>query len=167
MKLSSLMSGDLLQMDFYGNLFFKDRSGDTFRWKGENVSTTDVEAVLQTCLCLRDCLVFGVSVGQCEGKAGMAVISGHTDGTDDIDWKQLSEQLVRRLPPYAIPLFIRVSHNVETTNTFKLIKYKLRKDGFDPTITSDHIYFFDKSVNQYKPLTKQLFDRIQSNQIKI
>lgn len=158
------MSGDLLEMDFFGNLYFKDRSGDTFRWKSENVSTTDVEAVLQTCLQLRDCLVFGVTVGQCEGKAGMAVIA--SDDTQDIDWDQLARQLVQRLPSYAVPLFVRVSAGVETTHTFKLIKYKLRNQSFDPSNTSDRIYFFDKSSQRYVPLTQELYENIQSNKIK-
>ena len=97
------------------------------------MSTTDVEAVLQNYLQLKDCIVFGVNVKNCEGKAGMAVINA---GPNEIDLKQLAQQLVRRLPFYAIPLFLRLTSTVETTGTFKLIKYKLQKDGFNPQNTS-------------------------------
>ena len=130
---------------------------------GDKLWTTDVEAALQSCLCLRDCLVFGVSVGQCEGKAGMAVITGNTSS---IDWTHLSSQVVRRLPSYAIPLFVRITDSVETTNTYKLIKYKLKSDSFDPNITSDRIYFFDKHTNHYIPLDHELYTSIQNGHVK-
>ncbi len=36
-------SGDLLRFDERGYFYFVDRSGDTFRWKSENVSSIVVE----------------------------------------------------------------------------------------------------------------------------
>lgn len=56
------LSGDVLEMDEYGYMYFKDRSGDTFRWRGENVSTTEVEGVLSGLLGHSDVAVYGVSV---------------------------------------------------------------------------------------------------------
>ncbi|CAG2167772.1 unnamed protein product [Oppiella nova] len=146
------MSGDLVEMDKFGYMYFKDRIGDTFRWKGENVSTTDVEAVLQNYLNLKDCTVFGVSVGQCEGKAGMAVINANSD---DIDLQQLAQQLTNRLPSYAIPLFIKLTTNIEVTGSFKLIKYKLQNIGYTPQSSDDLIYIFDKNLNNYKLMTNE------------
>ncbi|CAG2122336.1 unnamed protein product, partial [Medioppia subpectinata] len=123
------MSGDLVEMDKFGYMYFKDRCGDTFRFKGENVSTTDVEAVIQSTLNHKDCTVFGVTVGQSEGKAGMAVINANPN---EIDLQELAQQLSRRLPSYAIPLFIKLTADIEVTGTFKLIKYKLQNMGFTP-----------------------------------
>ncbi|KAF2899944.1 hypothetical protein ILUMI_06243, partial [Ignelater luminosus] len=55
-------SGDILYGDEFGNFFFKDRTGDTFRWKGENVSTSEIEAVISNIVHLNDAVVFGVEV---------------------------------------------------------------------------------------------------------
>lgn len=57
-----MVSGDIIVADDYGNLFFKDRTGDTFRWKGENVSTSEVEAVISNVVNYQDVVVYGVEV---------------------------------------------------------------------------------------------------------
>ena len=130
------------------------------------MSTTDVEAVLQNYLNLSDCTVFGVTVNHCEGKAGMAVINAPS--VDAIDWKALAVNLTKRLPTYAVPLFIRtVGGSLEMTGTYKLIKYKLKRDGFDPQTTEDVIYFFDKTNNNYIRLTTELYQSIENGLIKL
>ena len=48
--------------DKYGYLYFCDRTGDTFRWKGENVSTVEVENILMDILKRNDVVVFGVAI---------------------------------------------------------------------------------------------------------
>ncbi|XP_054160009.1 long-chain fatty acid transport protein 4-like [Oppia nitens] len=159
---SGFISGDLLEMDRYGYMYYKDRIGDTFRWKGENVSTNDVEAVLQNYVNLKDCTVFGVTVGKCEGRAGMAVINAEEN---EIDLQELAQQLIKRLPPYAIPLFIRLSTNIELTGTYKLIKYKLRQNGFKPQLTDDLIYYFNRKSNTYERLTNDLYECIESGEL--
>jgi acyl-CoA synthetase (AMP-forming)/AMP-acid ligase II len=133
-------------------------------FSGENVSTTDVEAVIQNHMNLTDCTVFGVSVGNCEGKAGMAVINAKNK---EIDFKQLAHQLIQRLPSYAIPLFIRITDSVELTGTYKLIKYNLRKVGYNPELTDDQIYFLDRSNENYIPLDSKLYQMIESGQIRL
>lgn len=55
-------------MDELGYMYFRDRSGDTFRWRGENVSTTEVEGVLSRLLGQTDVAVYGVAV---PGKLGL------------------------------------------------------------------------------------------------
>ena len=94
----------------------------------------------------------------------MAVINAHLDEADLI---MLAQQLVKRLPFYVIPLFLRLSSTMEMTGTFKLIKYKLKNDGFNPQNTTDFIYFFDKTTNNYIKLTNEIFQRIESGLIKL
>lgn len=128
------------------------------------MSTTDVEAVIQNHMNLSDCTVYGVKVGQCEGRAGMAVIKAQNS---EIDLEMLYQQLSQRLPSYAIPLFIRVSDTVELTGTYKLIKYKLRDIGYNPYSTNDKIYFLDRETNSYIRLDSKLYNQIESGEIKL
>ena len=58
----AFLTGDILHWDRLGYVYFKDRTGDTFRWKGENVSTTEVEAVLMPLKTVADVTVYGVQV---------------------------------------------------------------------------------------------------------
>lgn len=110
----AFLSGDLLTMDEYGYLYFKDRTGDTFRWKGENVSTAEVESVISNLLGQRDSVVFGIEIKDCEGRAGMAAIEGN-EGSVELD--KLLERMLEKLPRYAIPMFIRLCNNFEITGT--------------------------------------------------
>ena len=105
-------TGDILVMDKFGWLFFKDRAGDTFRWKGENVSTTEVEAVISNILGLKAVVVYGVQIPGTEGRAGMAAIP---DQNRTIDLKRLYQDLAKKLPAYARPIFIRLVESIDTT----------------------------------------------------
>jgi len=99
-------------MDEYGYFYFKDRTGDTFRWKGENCSTAEVEAVVSNVCELKDAVAYGVEVPGNEGRAGMCAIAD-PDGT--LDFESLADGVNKSLPPYARPLFVRVLHKVELT----------------------------------------------------
>ncbi|EFN85193.1 Long-chain fatty acid transport protein 1 [Harpegnathos saltator] len=122
-------SGDILIMDEYGYFYFKDRTGDTFRqWRGENVATSEVEAIVSNVIGLKDAAVYGVEVPGNEGKAGMAAIY---DPNNSLDLKELVEGLKKSLPTYARPLFIRVLSELSMTGTFKLKKRDLQQDAFD------------------------------------
>ncbi len=59
---AAVIAGDILHWDRLGYLYFKDRLGDTYRWKGENVSTTEVESVLQGIKEVADCTAYGVQI---------------------------------------------------------------------------------------------------------
>jgi solute carrier family 27 fatty acid transporter 1/4 len=99
-------------MDEMGYFYFKDRTGDTFRWKGENCSTAEVEAVVSNVADLKDSVAFGVEVPGNEGRAGMSAIAD-PEGTLDLD--ALTAGINKSLPSYARPLFIRILHQVELT----------------------------------------------------
>lgn len=107
---------------------FADRLGDTFRWKGENVATTQVEAALGQDKNIEEATVFGVEVPDTGGRAGMAAVKLR-DGVE-FDGKALAETLYSNLPSYAVPLFIRIVESLETTSTFKSRKVDLRKQGY-------------------------------------
>ncbi|XP_054159205.1 long-chain fatty acid transport protein 4-like [Oppia nitens] len=161
----AFLSGDLMEMDELGFLYFRDRTGDTFRWKGENVSTTEIEAIIQKVIKLNDCVVFGVSVEQCEGKACMLVMTRPQTGKLDV--AQLYHRLKDDLPSYAVPLFVRVVDKIEITGSYKLQKHSLEKEGFNPNVVKDELYFLDKKSANYVPLTTQLYQQIQSGNITL
>ena len=152
------LSGDILRMDEDGFVYFCDRTGDTFRWKGENVSTTEVESVMARILQLRDVVVYGVEVPGSEGRAGMAAIAG---AQDSIDLSGLAQQLFLSLPTYAVPLFIRLIPSVELTGSFKMKKVKLRNESFNVSLP-DPIFMLDTSCKVYQPLTEEIYQQLQS-----
>ncbi|NWR81770.1 S27A1 protein, partial [Centropus unirufus] len=153
------LSGDVLVMDELGYMYFKDRSGDTFRWRGENVSTTEVEGTLSHILNQTDVAVYGVEVPGVEGKAGMAAI---TDPMAKVNPNVLHQALQKVLPPYARPVFLRLLPQVDTTGTFKIKKTRLQREGFDPHQTSDRLFFLDIKLGKYIPLDECLYERICS-----
>lgn len=131
---------------------------------GENVSTNEVEAVIQKVVKLSDCVVFGVSIQHCEGKAGMAVIA---DPNQTVDLASLYRELNKRLPVYSIPLFVRITRSIELTGSFKLSKTSLEKDGFDPSRIKDPLYFLDRKLQTYVPMDGALFADISSGRLLI
>ncbi|XP_003747907.1 long-chain fatty acid transport protein 4 [Galendromus occidentalis] len=157
-------SGDILLYDDDGHLFFKDRTGDTYRWKGENVSTAEVEGVVSKYANHFDCVVIGVEIPNCEGKAGMATIIDQDQG---VDLQELLKKISNELPSYALPLFIRLTKHIETTGTYKLQKTKLVKEGYDIKSVSDPIFFLDMKSMKYVRLTPELYEKIQSGQVRL
>jgi len=155
-------TGDLMRKDEQGYIFFVDRIGDTFRWKGENVSTNEVAEFVARAPGIATANVYGVSVPGTDGRAGMAAIT--TDG--EVEYDNLYAWLAEHLPKYAIPLFIRVQQEAETTGTFKYRKVELVKEGFDPDDVSDPIWYFDPATSKYEPLTPDAFETIKSGAVK-
>uniref|UniRef100_A0A3P9NRN6 Very long-chain fatty acid transport protein n=1 Tax=Poecilia reticulata TaxID=8081 RepID=A0A3P9NRN6_POERE len=161
---SAYLSGDVLIMDKYGHMYFKDRTGDTFRWKGENVSTTEVEGTLSRLLEMKDVVVYGVEIPGAEGKAGMAAIA---DPSQSTDLEKLFKDMEKVLPPYARPVFLRFLPEVNKTGTFKFQKTELRHDGFNPTVVSDKLFFLDSSRGRYVQLDEELYRSIVSGKHKL
>jgi fatty-acyl-CoA synthase len=156
-------TGDLMRMDAAGFFYFVDRIGDTFRWKGENVATSEVAAAIMAFAGIREASVYGVRVPGTEGAAGMAAIV--TDGA--LDLGALRAHLMRRLPPYARPKFLRVADRIATTSTFKHTKSDLQRDGFDPAAIADPIYFDDAAANAFVALDGALYERIKAGAIRL
>jgi fatty-acyl-CoA synthase len=143
-------SGDLMSRDRSGYIYFKDRIGDTFRWKGENVATNEVSEVLSQYPGIRTANVYGVEVPGTDGRAGMASLTV----ADDFDISGLRAFLAAEMPPYAVPLFIRIEPEAQTTGTFKYRKVELVKEGFDVARIKDPIWFCKPEVEGYAELTK-------------
>lgn len=156
-------SGDLLTIDILGYLYFKDRCGDTYRWKGENVSTMEVEAIISTNLRLADCIVYGVDVPGCEGKAGMAAILDKDQG---IDLDDLLCKLRQCLPGFMIPVFIRLVDFLEITATHKIPKTSYKKQGFNPQMINDPIFMLDSKKSKYIKIDDLVYCNILNDAIK-
>uniref|UniRef100_A0A1B0GJ61 Very long-chain fatty acid transport protein n=1 Tax=Lutzomyia longipalpis TaxID=7200 RepID=A0A1B0GJ61_LUTLO len=156
-------SGDILVRDIFGYFYFRDRTGDTFRWRGENVATSEVEAVISNIVGLHDCVVYGVEVPHVEGRAGMAAI---LDPKREISVENLSNGIRGCLPAYARPLFVRLMDELPMTGTFKMKKLDLQQDGFNLDKVSDPIYFLHPD-GVYRTLTREDFEKIQSGNARL
>ncbi len=156
-------TGDLMRRDANGFYYFVDRTGDTFRWKGENVAASEVAAAIAAFPGIAEAVVYGAAVPGTEGAAGMAavVVSGA------LDLAELRAHLARALPAYARPLFLRIQERIAVTATFKHQSTDLKRDGFDPAATDDAIYFDDPSRQAYVPLDAALFARIQDGKVRL
>ena len=161
---SAFLSGDLVVKDEYGYIYFHDRTGDTFRWRGENVSTAEVESVMSKVLGLRDVVVYGVMVPGTEGRAGMAAI---VDPDYKVDLVVLADSLKTLLPSYACPMFLRIVHSVDLTGTFKLQKTKLRNEGFDIGVIEDQLFYFDSREKMYLTLNENKYEQIIRGEIRM
>ncbi|VVC99973.1 unnamed protein product [Leptidea sinapis] len=157
-------TGDILVMDHYGYFYFKDRTGNTFRWRGENVSTAEVEGVISNLVGLRDVIVYGVAIPNIEGKAGMAAIA---DPNNSLDLEGLEKGLSTSLPAYARPLFLRILPEPPLTVTFKLQKKELVEQGFDLTKLTDPVFFMDQKMGKYVPLTQKLYEDIMNGCVRL
>lgn len=154
-------SGDLLRDMGFRHAQFIDRVGDTFRWRGENVSTGEVSEVIDTFPAIAESTVYGVQIPGVEGRAGMAaLVPRHAAG--HIDLAALAEHMRSQLPPYAVPVFLRIRPELEVTSTFKQVKVDLRKDGYDPARVSDPLYVLPPHGREYVPLDAALYEKIQS-----
>jgi len=156
-------TGDLMQKDEQGYFYFVDRIGDTFRWKGENVATSEVSEAICAFPGVQQSCVYGVTVPGTEGRAGMAMLV--TD--DELDLAAFRTHLIHRLPHYAVPLFLRITNEMEVTSTFKYTKNVFLRQGYDPDATGDVIYFNNRERREFVRLDKELYDRIQLGQVRL
>ncbi len=156
-------TGDLMRRDEHGYFFFVDRIGDTFRWKGENVATSEVSEALSVLPGVKEANVYGVAVPGMDGRAGMAALVT----APGFDIAGLADGLAGNLPAYARPVFVRLLPEIEITGTFKQRKVELVKAGFDLSAFRDPIYWLDPETKQYAPLTREKYAAIISGQVKL
>jgi len=149
-------TGDLMRRDEAGFYYFVDRVGDTYRWKGENVSTAEVLSALCECAGVVEGVVYGVAVPGADGRAGMAalVVDRH------FDLAQFHQNAAARLPAYARPVFLRLIAAIESTGTFKPRKQELVQEGFDPSLVHGPLYVIDLKDGGYVPLDPSLHTAI-------
>ncbi|XP_039951920.1 long-chain fatty acid transport protein 4-like [Bactrocera tryoni] len=158
----AFISGDLLTSDERGYLHFVDRTGDTFRWKGENVSTTEVEAQISNISLLKDTIVYGVAIPNTEGRAGMAAIY---DPERQLNLDYVAYELSQVLPPYARPQFLRILTKLDITGTYKLRKVDLQKEGYNPHVIDDML-FYRTTSGSYELLSREVFEKINQGLIR-
>jgi len=142
--------------------FFVDRIGDTFRWKGENVATTEVAEVVSIFPGIAEVNVYGVSVPGKDGRAGMAALTLKEGvlppgGSEGFDVAGLAAHCIKNLPAYAVPVFLRFLPEVPITGTFKHQKVELRKEGCDPSTLADPLYFMNPETKTYEALTPKAY----------
>jgi fatty-acyl-CoA synthase len=155
-------TGDLMRKDHDGYFYFVDRIGDTFRWKGENVSTSEVADALASAPGVKEATVYGVAVEGQEGRAGMAsLVVG-----EGFDLKAFTDAVDAALPTYARPLFLRLQPEIETTGTFKYRKMDLVEEGFDPAMTKVPTYF-RSSEKGFIKITKAVAEKLKAGGYKL
>lgn len=156
-------TGDLLRQDKLGYFYFVDRIGDTFRWKGENVSTNEVSEAVSVFPGVKEANVYGVAIPGTDGRAGMAAIVSDPG----LDLVKLHQHITKELPDYARPIFIRLGNEMEVTGTFKHRKVELVKEGIDLNAIKEPVYFNSPSENRFVPLTRDLHAQICSGAFKL
>jgi fatty-acyl-CoA synthase len=154
-------TGDLMKKDEDGFFYFVDRTGDTFRWKGENVATSEVSEAICAFPGVKQANVYGVAIPAADGRAGMATLVAEPD----LDLEAFRQHLISQLPRYAHPLFLRIRSEMAVTGTFKYSTTDLVRQGYDPT-AGDVIYFNNPERQAFVPLDQELYDRIQAGEIR-
>jgi citronellyl-CoA synthetase len=162
-------SGDLIRHIDVGFGFglphfqFVDRVGDTFRWKSENVSTNEVGEIINRHVQVHFTNIYGVEVPRADGRAGMAALL-LDEGHEGLDIDDFSEFVLRELPSYARPVFLRIQTDIDVTGTFKMVKGDLRKQGYDPAQVGDPLFVLKPGANRYEALDSEFHALIQSGE---
>ncbi|KAJ3214482.1 hypothetical protein HDU67_001614 [Dinochytrium kinnereticum] len=158
-------SGDLLKTDVTGFFYFVDRTGDSFRWKGENVSTNEVIGVISEFTSVIECNVYGVRIPNTDGRAGMAsIVLPEKMSSKDFAFEEFTKLVTKSLPSYARPLFLRFRNKEhEKTSTIKFQKFKYVEQGFDPVkCEGDEIWLWDASLAKWTHVDASIVGKISS-----
>jgi fatty-acyl-CoA synthase len=156
-------TGDLMTRDNSGYFRFVDRLGDTFRWKGENVATSEVNEAVAQCPGVAEAATYGVKLPGNDGRAGMvAIVADH-----GFDLRELRDHLSRRLPAYACPVLVRICATLESTETFKQKKHQLVREGFDPACVKDPLFFLEVNSGGYRPLNADAYAHLMNGSLRL
>lgn len=159
-------SGDLIRDIGFGHAQFVDRLGDTYRWKGENVSTTEVENIMVQHPHIAEAVAYGVEIKNTNGRAGMAAITPSAP-LEQLDFCDLLRFVKSQMPHYAVPMFLRIKTCMETTGTFKYQKTKLKTEAFDPSQTGeDPVYAWLPGTETYVRVTEQVLQDIHGGKFR-
>lgn len=156
-------TGDLMRIDDKGFFHFVDRIGDTFRWKGENVATSEVNDAVRDFPGVVDATTYGIGIPGADGRAGMSAIVVN----EGFDIAALPAHLAQRLPPYACPVFIRISSELDATETFKQKKGGLAREGFDPDAIAEPLFMLDPKSGAYVALDAEVYARVNDGTIRL
>jgi fatty-acyl-CoA synthase len=156
-------TGDLMRCDEAGYFHFVDRVGDTFRWKGENVATSEVNEAVVDCPGVVEASIYGVEIPGADGRAGMAAVVVD----DRFDLAEFRQHIARRLPAYACPVVVRFCTALDTTETFKQKKQQLVREGFDPRHVTDPLFFRDPKSGAYRPIDADGYACILDGSIRL
>lgn len=160
-------SGDLMRtvdVGFtlgYPHYQFVDRVGDTYRWKSENVSTNEVGEIINGFDQIKFCNVFGVEIPGADGRAGMAAVTLQ-EGVSALDLEAFSTFLRSSLPPYAVPLFVRIQPDIDVTGTFKMVKGELRKQAYDVRSFEDPVFALLPGAEDYALFDVAMLEKIEA-----
>ena len=163
-------TGDSMRRSADGYFTWEDRVGDTFRWKGENVATTEVTAcIADASKSIADCCVYGVAIDGYDGKAGMAAIQA-SKPDDKINFKELASFMKKNLPVYACPVFFRVVDAIPVTSTFKHKKTQLANEGWQSGtdgVGKDEVYLYDSKSSKFSLITPQIEAEVKSKKFRL
>jgi fatty-acyl-CoA synthase/citronellyl-CoA synthetase len=148
----------------FKHIAFADRLGDTFRWKGENVATTEVEAVANEYPGIEHSVAYGVEIPGTDGRAGMAALT--LKDINNFDAAAFSRHLHEKLPAYAVPIFIRILEQEEITGTFKYRKVELKKEHYDLKQVDDALFVMSPEKQQFIPLDSDILISIQQQKLR-
>lgn len=157
-------TGDLMRRDASGYFYFVDRIGDTFRWKGENVATSEVSEAISVFPGVKDVNVYGVAIPGYDGRAGMALIVPEDAG---VDLEALNVHVEANLPAFARPVVIRIGQELDLTGTFKQRKVDLVKEGCDPRLISDPMFLAHPGERRYAPLDAALYEDVAAKRLRV
>jgi fatty-acyl-CoA synthase/citronellyl-CoA synthetase len=159
-------TGDMVLNQGYKHIAFADRLGDTFRWKGENVATTEVESVLMEYPDIEHAVVYGVEIPFTDGRAGMAALTLNRQA-DAVDWSAVTRHLREKLPAYAIPLFLRIREQEEVTGTFKYRKVELKQEAYHLDKVSEPVMVLAAKAASYQPLAADTEQQINQGELSL
>ncbi len=162
---SYINTGDLVVRQGWRHIAFSDRIGDTFRWKGENVATSEVEAAFTNFPAVEHAVTYGISLPGTDGRAGMTALVV-SDAKETLNLEALTQHVRKQLPGYAVPLFLRICDSQQMTTTFKYQKTTLKKEGFDTSQFDDPVLALLPGNQQYQPLQTHELEKIRAGKVR-